>query len=603
VGVAVTATWSHRRSLVAAALGRRTLPTPAAVLPPAVKAPRSAPAHSANAVFTGLGFDACSTPSSSDMSAWGSSPYRALNIYIGGVNSACAQPNLTSTWVANEVASGWRLIPTYVGLQAPSNTCGCGSISPSQASAEGTAAATDAVNDAQAVAIPAGNPIYFDMEGYNRGGSNTSSVMAFLSAWTSRLHALGYLSGVYSSGASGMTDLANAYGTSYIEPDDIWFAEWNGSQSTASGYVPAAYWSNHQRIHQYRGGHNETYGGVTINIDGDYLDGATAADTSAVASGAPPLPDTPPSLGVSPTTTGVTNFSASWSGAGGVTAWRVLGGETSAAMGGIGSARVSGAVTQIAIRSSAPYFALQALGSGNQVLGTSPAVATPPHLAIYGKSAFLPAVNGGVGGLPVGCYTGQSCQVSTTISIGPTVVGRTGPENIGSGNAGIVYFRLNSTGTRLLLRARSRRLPVQFSVIDGPSGQAATSPITLVPFSTTGRVPVSQLTRSPTLKIVGLTHFVYGGVGGILAGCMGTPICGVTTTLSVGRTVIARTGSEIIGTDELGYLIFRLTPRGRSMLARAPGNSLPARVSLSTGTANATAPATATANISLVRYR
>jgi len=28
----------------------------------------------------------------------------------------------------------------------------------------------------------------------------------------------------------------------------------------------------HKRIHQYRGGHNETHGGVTINIDSNYLD-------------------------------------------------------------------------------------------------------------------------------------------------------------------------------------------------------------------------------------------------------------------------------------------------------------------------------------------
>jgi peptidoglycan hydrolase-like protein with peptidoglycan-binding domain len=28
----------------------------------------------------------------------------------------------------------------------------------------------------------------------------------------------------------------------------------------------------HKRVHQYRGGHNETYGGVTINIDNNWLD-------------------------------------------------------------------------------------------------------------------------------------------------------------------------------------------------------------------------------------------------------------------------------------------------------------------------------------------
>jgi hypothetical protein len=36
--------------------------------------------------------------------------------------------------------------------------------------------------------------------------------------------------------------------------------------------VPADLWTNHHRIHQYMGGHNEVYAGVTINIDQDYFD-------------------------------------------------------------------------------------------------------------------------------------------------------------------------------------------------------------------------------------------------------------------------------------------------------------------------------------------
>jgi hypothetical protein len=34
-------------------------------------------------------------------------------------------------------------------------------------------------------------------------------------------------------------------------------------------------WANHQRVHQYTGGHNESYGGVTINIDSNAVDGPT----------------------------------------------------------------------------------------------------------------------------------------------------------------------------------------------------------------------------------------------------------------------------------------------------------------------------------------
>ena len=36
-------------------------------------------------------------------------------------------------------------------------------------------------------------------------------------------------------------------------------------------------WTNHQRIRQYAGGHNETWGGVTLNIDSNVSDGVVAA--------------------------------------------------------------------------------------------------------------------------------------------------------------------------------------------------------------------------------------------------------------------------------------------------------------------------------------
>ena len=43
------------------------------------------------------------------MNAWLASPYRAIGVYIGGANRGCAQPNLTATWVQDEVAAGWQL--------------------------------------------------------------------------------------------------------------------------------------------------------------------------------------------------------------------------------------------------------------------------------------------------------------------------------------------------------------------------------------------------------------------------------------------------------------------------------------------------------------
>ena len=229
-----------------------------------------------SSAFTGLGFDACATPSTRAMSAWLASPYRAIGVYIGGVNRACSQPNLTTAWVGTEVAAGWHLIPTYVGLQSPTSGCGsCAKLSANKATAQGTAAANDAVARAQSVGMGAGSPIYFDMEGYGRTSKASSATLTFLAAWTKRLHALGYRSGVYGSSASTIADLAGQIGFGYALPDDIWTANWNGRADTVDPYVPGSAWSRHQRLHQFRGGHNETYGGVRINIDSDYVDGAT----------------------------------------------------------------------------------------------------------------------------------------------------------------------------------------------------------------------------------------------------------------------------------------------------------------------------------------
>ena len=612
--VVVTATWSEHRAVIARALNRPSLrassATAATASPrPVVRRARATPsAHPAAATFGGLGFDACSAPSPNAMTAWGASPYRAIGIYIGGVNSACAQPNLTSSWIVSEVAAGWHMIPIYVGLQAPGNSCGCAAISVSQASAQGTAAAIDAVTDAQGIGIPGGNPIYDDMEGYSRTSTNTSAVLAFLSAWTAQLHAEGYLSGVYSSSGSGISDLVAQYGTTFQEPDDIWFAEWNNQETVSSAYVPTADWPDNQRLHQYRGGHNETYGGVTINIDSDFVDGATADTSGSIANVLPPPP--PPRLSVSPAADGTTSLSMSYNGGNGVASWRVLAGpSTTAPLVGAGGGRSSGASSRIVVRSAAPAFAVQPLDPTGAVLATSATVATPPHIAVFGRSAFVPS-GPGLGGIPVGCYRGVTCHVATTVFAGRRTIATTARERIGSNSTRIVYFKLTSTGRSLLNHARGHRLPVNVRVQDA-TGTKALVKLAHVPFTTSGTGPHRAATPAPPLRIVGRTNFVDGhGVGGILASCGSPTSCSVTTVISVGRTVIARTGRELMGADELGYLIFRLTSRGRTLLAHAHGNQLGARVTITQTTPNvgqggvSPTPTTvrASASVALVRF-
>ncbi|TDQ00707.1 glycoside hydrolase domain-containing protein [Labedaea rhizosphaerae] len=244
-----------------------------ALLAPVASVP--AAAAPAPVAFTGRGFDACSAPSSAAMDAWLASPYRAVGIYFGGSNRGCTQPNLTAAWVTHQQAGGWHLLPIYFGLQAPCTTSTKPNrIDPAQAAAQGRAEADSAVTAASALGLGRGSALIFDMEAYQTGNAAcTTAVLDFLGAWTSRLHDRGYFSVVYSSLASGVADLVADYNsTSRPRPDYLYFARYDGLATTDNSAIPAGYWTPNRRMHQYAGGHDETYGGVTINIDNDYVD-------------------------------------------------------------------------------------------------------------------------------------------------------------------------------------------------------------------------------------------------------------------------------------------------------------------------------------------
>ncbi|MHB1834792.1 MAG: DUF1906 domain-containing protein [Solirubrobacteraceae bacterium] len=537
-------------------------------------------------VYTGAGFDACSTPSTSEMTAWGSSPYRTIGVYIGGTNMACSQSNLTATWVAQESAAGWHLIPIYVGLQAPSNSCGCAAMSsaPATAAAEGTAAAQNAVTDAQAIGLGAGNPLYLDMEAYSRTSANTDSVLAFESAWTAQLHAEGYGSGIYSSSNSGISDLVSQYGTTYAEPNEIWIASWNGQQNTSDPNVPAADWSNHQRVHQYSGAHDETYQGVRINIDGDWVDAPTAA--AGTGPGVGPTPAPAPSLAIKAGLDGSVSLTPSWPYEQGITAWQAIGGTSPASLTWAAPAVPAGGALPIVAYDSFPYWAVQALNGAGQVIGTSAPVAEPAHLALFGSSVFVPRQ--GLGGVPVACYAIAPCTLTTAVYAGRRRIAITGRERLGAG-AGLVYFKLSPADHTRLQQATQHRLPVTVSVSDG-AGHSATRPVDLNGFTTVDPSPLRRAARSAGLRFIGLTEFVsHGWVGGVLATCNASAPCDTTTTLVAGRQTIARSVPQLLGVGEVGYLFFKLTPYGHRLLMHAPGNQLGTYATLNSGNAFARA--------------
>ncbi len=264
----------------------------------------AAPGHAANPVtpgnFTGYGFDQCLTPTQTAMDAWlEHSPFLAVGIYISGDSRACrVQPNLTPTWVSTQLSKGWRLLPITLGPQAA-----CLDRFPRygndpviiddpgtdgryvDARLQGRAEATKSVAAAKALGIVPGSTLWYDLEGFDASRTKCrESALAFLSGWSYRIKKLGYVSGVYSSAGSGMVMLdqariAGVPGT--VLPTYIWIARWDGIANTSTDYISEEGWQPHRRVKQYRGGHDETWGGVRINIDSNYLDvgrGSVAAD-------------------------------------------------------------------------------------------------------------------------------------------------------------------------------------------------------------------------------------------------------------------------------------------------------------------------------------
>jgi Domain of unknown function (DUF1906) len=253
--------------------------------------PRAATAAAAEPVTgeqgSGLGFDTCTVPSAGTMTKWLTSPFRVVATYLGGANWACDYGNFTSSWVSKVASEGWRFLPLWVGPQAPCSTIpGVSLINPSQARSEGESEAASAVATARRFGYGTGTPIYFDMEAYNNTVSSCKqAVLSFLDGWTRGLHTADYRSGVYSSAASGIADLATEAGNrGYAPPNDIWFADWTGKPVLTDPFVPSKDWADHERVHQYKGPSTETWGGASVNIDRDAVDGEVAGPRSAATS-------------------------------------------------------------------------------------------------------------------------------------------------------------------------------------------------------------------------------------------------------------------------------------------------------------------------------
>jgi Domain of unknown function (DUF1906) len=267
-GISVTASYgADDRSSVLAVLSAAQLPSPVVEPAPDLPAPDVAGLPTgATGIITGVGFDACTAPSSDQMSAWTApaSPFTAIGIYFGGSERACAQSNLTASWISAESRAGWHFMPLYVGWQAAWD-----SLTQTPPAVLGQQSADDAVVQAAVLGFGPGSVLYYDMEAYSTAAEGAAA-MAFLSAWSAELHQKGYRAAAYSSESSGISDLVANLGK-ITEPDVIDVANWNGNADGDPAATPSGSWT-HLRVHQYQGGADATYGGVKINIDRDFFD-------------------------------------------------------------------------------------------------------------------------------------------------------------------------------------------------------------------------------------------------------------------------------------------------------------------------------------------
>jgi hypothetical protein len=245
---------------------------------------------------THLMVDLASAPSLRVVRRWQqASPYRAIGVYVPVARAVDdrhdkVQRHLTPQWVARVRAGGWRVLPIYLGLQAPARCQRAAfhrmSAKPLAALRQGVSAAEDAAESTDRLGL-ASVPVMYDMEHYEPGCA--AAVRAFLLGWTSRLHQLGRLAGVYGAPSSLGRDLVHG-SPAYARPDVFWSVTVDGSASTAVRALPRHAWRG-RRGNQFALDVTRRYGGTRLHVDD------SAVDDTVWALAAPHQPDaTPPVL-------------------------------------------------------------------------------------------------------------------------------------------------------------------------------------------------------------------------------------------------------------------------------------------------------------------
>jgi hypothetical protein len=221
--------------------------------------------------YDARGLDSCNAPTHSQMAAfWHQSHWWWWGVYLGGVNRACPNNNLTAHWIARETRRGWGLQPIWVGLQAPcARQSGLATMSHDRDRAwkQGREAARRAYATARRLGLSRMTPIVYDMEAFDTSRRRClRAVETYVSGWSYQLNQKTLaVPGYYgSSCASALTAIWHLR----HRPAYVWGANYgSGRRVRQMSCVASDIWPH--RLKQFAGGSHVSQNGVTLNVDKD----------------------------------------------------------------------------------------------------------------------------------------------------------------------------------------------------------------------------------------------------------------------------------------------------------------------------------------------
>lgn len=262
---------------------------PAAVLAGLISVAPLPAAPSAKAsvgVSIHMGWDACAASTAKAQAFWNNTPYWNMGLYLGGVGYGSGCKRWSSAEVGQLRSMGWQFLPLWVGLQAPcSSQPSRFSYDTATAYQQGRDEGLAVYNQMKAFGWDTANaPAIYDLENFNTADAGCmNAAKSFINGWVYQIHLPpAQRAGVYGSAcASGLSQYASIANV----PDFIHGADWDGIKTTRDmACIGAGSWTNRQRHKQYQGDHNETWNGVTMNIDSDCSNGPVYPGPDAVTS-------------------------------------------------------------------------------------------------------------------------------------------------------------------------------------------------------------------------------------------------------------------------------------------------------------------------------